>query len=309
MNEEREGCAFVMNVGRLIGADSYVLAPGHELRRASAPEVAFIKDTIKSMGMGPGQRLEMLWERELGNSLVIRLPESEWRYFVVAGKVDETLGELKLACDLARLELEVGFMFSIHSQGHSVSWEAARLFHVLENTFFERSFFVDVTADDVEDIRTTHELLRKHFHSLAEVSNLLGQLIQLGQLKALPHDSRLRFLGYFAILESLITHAPQPEDPYDSITRQVKKKLALLDRRFSQKIDYSPFGKVPAETVWTKMYAYRSNVAHGSTPQFTGELAALKNHETALALIKETVKAVIRQVLVEPQLLLDLREC
>ena len=57
------------------------------------------------------------------------------------------------------------------------------------------------------------------------------------------------------------------------------------------------------------MYLYRSNVAHGGTPDFSKELRLLVNHESALQLVKETVKAVIRQALNEPQLLLDLKDC
>ena len=132
---------------------------------------------------------------------------------------------------------------------------------------------------------------------------------QLGQLKRLPYHSPLRFLGYFAILESLLTHAPKPSDPYDSITRQVIKKLTLLDHRWTPKIDYTPFGDAKPEKVWSRLYSYRSRVAHGGEPDFDGELSVLKNKETALKIVKETTKAVIRQALLEPQLLLDLREC
>ena len=57
------------------------------------------------------------------------------------------------------------------------------------------------------------------------------------------------------------------------------------------------------------MYGYRSLIAHGGEPDFTGKLSLLKDEETALKLIKETAKAVIRQALSEPQLLLDLRDC
>ncbi len=63
--------------------------------------------------------------------------------------------------------------------------------------------------------------------TLAQVRPL--QVGKPGQLKALPHFSPLRFLGYFAMLESLLTHAPNPSDPYDSITRQVQKRRALLE--------------------------------------------------------------------------------
>jgi hypothetical protein len=42
---------------------------------------------------------------------------------------------------------------------------------------------------------------------------------------------------------------------------------------------------------------------------FSGELETLRSHEVALQLITEAVKAVIRSVLTEPRLVLDLREC
>ena len=55
------------------------------------------------------------------------------------------------------------------------------------------------------------------------------------------------------------------------------------------------------------MYQYRSVLAHGGRVEFTGDLATLRNHAQALGLLRDTVKAVIRQAL--PRLLLDLREC
>jgi hypothetical protein len=57
------------------------------------------------------------------------------------------------------------------------------------------------------------------------------------------------------------------------------------------------------------MYGYRSSLAHGDAPNFDGELRTLGSHDNALNLMRQTVKAVIRQALIEPQLLADLREC
>ncbi len=58
------------------------------------------------------------------------------------------------------------------------------------------------------------------------------------------------------------------------------------------------------------MYHYRSLLAHGGVPNFQErELRILRNHDNALKLLKDTVKATIRQALIEPQLLVDLREC
>jgi len=111
------------------------------------------------------------------------------------------------------------------------------------------------------------------------------------------------------VLEALLVHPPNPTDPYDSITRQVKKKVALLDHRCKRGIDYTLFGGAQPETIWTKMYAYRSNLAHGGVPTFDGELRILENQSNALALIKQTVKTILRQAPLEPQLVADLRDC
>ena len=304
-----------MNVGRLVGAASYSLAPGHTLRRATPSEVSFIKENIAKYAPLPHNMHPSLWEQQLPRQIgpVVFLPASEWRYFVIAFKgTNQTVAELECTFDLSRLELEVGFIAlrSAASGGlsrrHGVLQRPGRLFHVLENVYFDNSFFVDVTADDVKEIRTIYSQLQKHDRSLVNVEKLTQQL---GDLKALPHHSPLRFVGYFALLESVITHNPQPQDPYDSITRQVKKKLALLNRRFAHPIDYTLFGTATPDKVWSAMYDYRSCVAHGGVPDFAKGLKLLGNHETALGLIKETVKAVTRLALSEPQLLLDLREC
>jgi hypothetical protein len=111
------------------------------------------------------------------------------------------------------------------------------------------------------------------------------------------------------MLEALLTHQPKPSDPYESITRQIKKKVALLDNRWSPRIDYRRFGGVDPDKVWEKMYSYRSALAHGAKPNFTGDLQLLRNPDQALSLVKETVKSIARFALVDPRLLEDLKEC
>ena len=166
--------------------------------------------------------------------------------------------------------------------------------------------FVNVSEENAHEIAALYSQLQQIDSRLPDVRSLARRI---GDLKSLPSLSSLIFLGYFGVLESLLTHNPKPSDPYDSITRQVKSKIALLNNRWTAKIDYAPFGSAVPDKVWTKMYSYRSLLAHGGTADFSGELACLVSHAQALGLIKQTVKAVIRHALAEPQLLLDLREC
>jgi hypothetical protein len=57
------------------------------------------------------------------------------------------------------------------------------------------------------------------------------------------------------------------------------------------------------------MYDYRSSLAHGKPRSVDGKTGNFGNHRNALQLVKQTVEAVARQALIEPQLLADLRNC
>src|SRR5438128_614843 len=99
-----ESFAFVLNIWRLSGADSFMLAPGHELRRATAQEIAVIHESLGNYGPQPHWMFQHLWKREGPSSggNVRLLPENEWRYYVIsfAGN-NNTLSELEGAFDLA----------------------------------------------------------------------------------------------------------------------------------------------------------------------------------------------------------------
>lgn len=301
--------AFVMNIGRLIGAASQTIVPGHELRRATTTEIDEIKEVLAKLAPPTPFPVLNCWEQPHPHpgGRITALPPADWKYFVIAFQgPNATMSSLLTAFDLAPRELEVGFtVLKQAGGGLSYTWNGGRLIHVLEDIReFDR--FIDVTSTDLIPIREAHAKLQRHDHGILNLNRPTSELVQL---KGLPHDSPLRFLGYFAVLESLLTHAPKPSDPYDSITRQVKKKIVLIANRLPAPIDYSAFGGAASDTIWGKMYQYRSLIAHGGAPQFAGELALLKDAETAMKLIQQATKAVILAGLNEPRLLLDLREC
>jgi hypothetical protein len=311
-NQALESFAFVMNVRRLIDAEEYILAPGHLLRRATDEEIISIQKNLELLVASPVFAYRLFWERALPyQGTPEKAPRDEWRYFVVAFKGEyHTISRLIDVFDLGPVELEVGFTITYRNQNgvrlDSCSWHGTRLFHVLESAWNKEDFFVDVSSRDASEIAEICTQLETHNQGLLDVYRLCRRL---GELKAFPHSSPLRFLGYFAVLESLITHAPKPSDPYDSITRQVKKKITLLENRWKKRLDYSAFGGASADTVWSKMYGYRSLLSHGGTTDFAGDLAILGDHDRALSLLKETVKSLVRHSLLEPQLLIDLRDC
>ena len=306
--------AFVMNINNMVDAPTHTLTPGYNLRRAIPGEVEIIKEIITQLPSdNPLVRHHSLWECRLPHDGALEsLPPAQWRYFVIAFNGTDLSAamvvEIQSAFNLGPVELEIGFTADVNAppQPPGYGWAAqpSYYFHILRAA--RQGFFRDVHSDDIETVKSIYQKIQHHDPGLFDIRKTLSLL---SQLKGLPHESPLRFLGYFAMLESLLTHAPNPNDPYDSITRQVKKKVVLLDNRFERRIDYTPFGGAAPEKIWSKMYAYRSLLAHGGNPEFKGELVALEDHEHALNLLKETVKSTIVQALTEPQLLLDLREC
>ena len=165
---------------------------------------------------------------------------------------------------------------------------------------------MDVAKSDAKSIRTLRNKFQLLDDNLLNVKEVIQQILDL---EALPPQSPLLFLGYCAILESLLTHQAKKTDTIDSKTRQIIKKVILLDNRWVPRIDYAPFQEAKQETVWSTMYGYRSCLAHGGTPDFKGELQLLEDSDRALKLLKSTVKGILRQSLIEPRLIVDLRNC
>jgi hypothetical protein len=61
--------------------------------------------------------------------------------------------------------------------------------------------------------------------------------------------------------------------------------------------------------VWEKLYGLRSAVAHGQKPDFEDDLQMLRNFRTAETFVRAAVRSVMRQSLIEPRLVADLRDC
>jgi hypothetical protein len=105
--------------------------------------------------------------------------------------------------------------------------------------------------------------LLQHDHAAANLEAMLRKYLRL---RALP-DHELRVLGYFSILESLITH--KPVDSMDSLVRRVSGKMALLSNRFKRPLPYDGLAGSPTpQKAWTSLYEYRSNLAHGQIADF-----------------------------------------
>jgi hypothetical protein len=304
--------AFVLNVRELVNTDSVAIAPGYTLRKAQNTEIEYIKDFLKENGTRYGTGI---WEEKpIASGKVPKLPKKLWRYFVIEFENDDpNLDLLEAALAVAPSSLDMGFA-KIKVDVGGVTRPAC-LYHApslyqsisalyLANTERDK-LLLSVGNPEGSQINDVFRLMAEHDHRILELTRI-GELLL--DLKDLPHFSPLQILGYFAILESVLTHQPSPDDRYDSLTRQITNKLALLNNRWNPAFDYTPLGGTSHEKIWPLMYAYRSAIAHGVKLDFTKKLALLKNADVANALVIDAVKKTIRQAYVEPRLVKDLHD-
>ena len=271
------------------------------------------------------------------------LPSDQWNYWVIVTDLpSKEWEELNLSVGLLRHDLYLGFTFDLLEGFFEVLRPSTRLvqdvtpgaeniinhatgglvsppdlygikshrgfnFQFFENdTHFEESA-VNMGTDEKTEIFENYTLLKiakevwPAYYKAAE---------RFQYLRALPFDSELTIIGYFSVIESLITHNPKLTANMDSLTHQMKTKMNLLSKKVQRPLDYqSFFGIADGDKVWGNLYNYRSKIAHGDEPDFKSELKLLRNHHNAIAFLRETTKLLILQALKEPQFTYDLKKC
>jgi hypothetical protein len=73
-----------MNISKLTGAESFTLAPGHELRRGTPEEISTIRTLLWQYMFSPRF---LVWEyRREGDSSWTRMKDEQekWQYFVIS---------------------------------------------------------------------------------------------------------------------------------------------------------------------------------------------------------------------------------
>lgn len=127
----------------------------------------------------------------------------------------------------------------------------------------------------------------------------------------IPNSSDLKIIGYFSIIEKLISSRKSVQ--INSINFQLQNKLNLLNNRSNFKIDLfsqtKPTDKTTFKTIIELLYKYRSCIAHGSEIDFKNELQILVNTKIADKLIYDLCKMTLIGSIQEPELIVDLREC
>ena len=171
-----------------------------------------------------------------------------------------------------------------------------------------------INRDSIKEFKMLWELFLKFgedYNNFVRIDKVLKDFMDLKQIH---RESSFKFLGYFSILEYLLTHNKGKNQANSSITFQLQNKLKLLNNRFDIPINHFEYFNIPDsisfEKLVEKLYSFRSDIAHGSIPDFEKELTVLKNQQTnAFNFIHELTRKVIIQYLKEPYLIDDLKQC
>lgn len=240
-------------------------------------------------------------------------PRDEWRYWVINFEGSSMKIEpLKYILNLTfEQEVTIGFVCNKSAENNQYHFANTRG-EILSNHFANNSLklkeILKISTEELQSVATLH----KKMNEACKINDsLFGTFDEYEMLKDLPYTSKFKTLGYFTIIESLVTRKPKASDPGDSIRRQLKSKMNLLNNRFDKEIDTDDYFEkgMNFETMWGKLYDYRSDIAHGNAKKFGKKYQALIDRFAIDDYLNQVSRAVLKQCILEPQLMVDLKDC
>lgn len=311
------GITFIYENIDIEGEQSIELIPGYIFRKATPDEILEIKKQLSNLNSTPFPGLEFPYEyitkeikRDGGISFEREhLPEKGWNYWVIDfNSSNSTIHELQYSAILLEHDLDFAFsLFFLKGGGLGStsipSWLVARI----------RSFedvhknVQKIKSDEIKLIGTYYKKQKDISSSYPFIDHAIKNLFAL---RAIPEISEIVIVGYFSIIESLITHPPRLTETLDSIRHQIYNKMILLRKKFKRDISYnSYFLCTKEETIWKKLYDYRSSLAHGGIHDFKTKFQTLKGHNNVSSFLKENIKELIVFSMENPEFIKDIKNC
>lgn len=201
------------------------IIPKHIFKKARPIQVKVIQEFLQNthkMGL-PGSPYEhqVVMNKSGTYSWEPLKFKKDWKYYIIQFKgVNEKIGDLNYISNISTLGLSFGFT-SLGKNG-LISNPIQ-----LVNFLFHQPIPINpkaVTQTSLEELGK----LYNNFKKIEEPYPEIKKSIQLfNSINFIPKSSNFQILGLFITIESLLTHAPAPKDPTDSLGRQIKSKIPL----------------------------------------------------------------------------------
>jgi Apea-like HEPN len=303
---------------------------GWILSKASAEEVAVCKKEISQYSLinyenNPRQEIQFI---DCGNGvydLSQLLDSNLWRYTVIRRTSEAKLKDLQLseAVLISDINLFIEIWCIENENKKDCSSEMPDNL-VGEKPLICLQFSLNpplpqtLSKSDIEHLQGV-VALRAKFDD-AKYPVIITAIQMFRELQINPRSS-VKILGYFSLIESLLSHAPSPNDSIGSITRQLQRNLTFIHNRLSDgyNLGLNEFGDMTIDKVISRLYSYRSMIAHGGTSTKDLDLLveAHKKNEGKLwveigiqwaeRFIRRLIKRVLVYALREPNIVLDLK--
>ena len=294
------------------------IVDGYWLKRPDAEQLDIIKDFLRKNVPESGmknysniyeQSFNYVQEETKSELRFTDLTEENQKYFIIENETGSksNLEDIVSSCELSKFSLHIGVKFifgnSIYQSDHS------SIFSFFDQSKFD-SYLIGlqisnahkINVDDINEIKEIYKLLASLDTKFSYLKSMIKNYINV---QSLPSDSKFKTLGYFSILESLITH--EPKDSGDSIAKQLYSKIILINNQLGSPIDFKSLFKMEIKASITKLYDYRSSITHGKY-DYTIPLE-LKNDHYVCSSIALIVRRIIVYTLQNPQLINDLKSC
>ncbi len=298
---------------------------GWRLERARPDVVHEFRDEILRyaapiMGWRPPQEMTITLGPQDGITFVDQDDPSEWRYFIVRPITANAISgrALQTALRLSEADLWVEKWSATPRLPRQKSeWTVGG--NPIASVVYFSQHGMEPTPDalDMEELASTvGEYATLETSDYPRISRSIELFMQLD---VVFEHADVKALGYFAVLESLLSHAPAASDTVDTITRQLRRNLILLDHRMPEERNLQLGSFVDTtgpEQVVGKLYSYRSSLAHGGDGSTHLEWLQRRRpsgyeqssgkgwlHTYLRTVVRRVLKAAVR----EPRLLTDLR--
>jgi len=325
-NEETSGGMFVLtNVEMPKERLPFVIHEDVVLRRACAEEVALLEkaleDTYGFLGSHKAEPTAKYKGHLVSNkdgqlTLTGEGYEGESRFWVVAYHgVNDRNRALKLAGLLINPQLYFDFTYICHKPDQQ-GCTGCIIGNNMPISRFRSDMFEQhrsIEFSEMERFRDFYCRIQVDRSAPERAEELLGRYLQTFKFDMV--DAVLVLL-YTGIIESIITHAPDPKDPTDSLSRQVSAKMELVRNRFDRDIKPESYftknkEQLPAFTkTWKDLYGIRSTIIHGGHVSFErGSSSKFENITLINKYLHDNIRELIKLYFKEPLLLQDLRNC
>jgi hypothetical protein len=251
------------------------------------------------------------------------LPENEWKYYIVEYPKSNFPNNFELVLSLSKKSFSVLLKSIYHGLVTKSGKELPGMgYNPLKNVNYfhddyNKGFISQYTSktidkEDSKEFSYISKALLEFDKRKEEFPFIEKALKDYEKIAEISIHSPFKILSCFSIIELLLTTYKSKNET--AISYQLEKKVNLLNNQFTEKIKIEDFfngsDSNTIETVISKLYRYRNNIAHGNTSDFEKELKIFKHQQEKIyPFLNTLLKKILISTVESPQLISDLKKC